>query len=231
MGKIHVHNPQKSPKKLEQWRKKGKWGNKGKKKRKLAGQRESLIPTEENQKEKSKESVEKKSIREIIPRFSCQYDAFFWVRGSVLRQQPKQSSETAPIPLPLMIPSSPVCASSDVLRQDAQAQEMAKEEEATPSCHFSVLDHLPNSRKCCRWAEWTATLLRRESWVESQLQEKAGLDQMLLCLFSYSHLFFQEITEPIKLRDNQKGIHMKTHAQIQQECKQAGKRYEKKLGE
>ena len=32
---------------------------------------------------------------------------------------------------------------------------------------------------------------------------------MLLCLFSYSNLFFQEIAEPIKLSDNQKGIHIK----------------------
>ena len=32
---------------------------------------------------------------------------------------------------------------------------------------------------------------------------------MLSCLFSYSHLFFQEIAEPIKLSDSQKGIHIK----------------------
>ena len=174
MGEIHLHNLQRSPKKLGKWRKKGKWGNKGKKKRKLAGQiRKSNICRRKPEREK-----QRKWREENYQRNNSQVELSVWCLHLGERKHVKTVAKAELWalchPSPTGNSLQPSVVSSDVLRQDGQAQDgEGRGAHALLPCFLR--DHLLNSGKSCRWAGWTATLLLRESSAESQLQEKAGL--------------------------------------------------------
>ena len=139
------------------------------------------------------------------------------------RQQPKQGSEPSPIPLPSVISSSPACAPSDVLRQDGQAQEMEKEGEAMPSCHF--FRPWPPSQLREVLQVGGVDSLSSRAWVMGRVTAPGKgwtwLDAFMP-FFLLTSIFSGDSWAHQAEWQSERNPH-KTYTQIQQECKQEEK--------